>query len=112
MFDSLSDKLEGVFRKIRGTGKLTEANIEEALRDVRMALLEADVHFQVAKSFLDKVRERAIGQEVLQSLSPDQQLIKIVHEELMALMGGAAGKLGSLRRRHRNDHARRPTGLR
>lgn len=93
MFDSLSDKLEGVFRKIRGTGKLTEANIEEALRDVRMALLEADVHFQVAKSFLEKVRERAIGQDVLQSLSPDQQLIKIVHGELVDLMGGAAGKL-------------------
>ena len=93
MFDSLSDKLEDVFRKIRGTGKLTEANVEEALRDVRMALLEADVHFQVTKSFLEKVRERAIGQDVLRSLSPDQQLIKIVHEELVSLMGGAAGKL-------------------
>jgi len=93
MFDSLSDKLEGVFRRIRGTGKLTEANIEEAMRDVRMALLEADVHFQVTKSFIDKVRERALGQEVLRSLTPEQHLIKIVHEELVGVMGGAAGKL-------------------
>lgn len=93
MFDSLSDKLEGVFRKIRGTGKLTEANVEDALRDVRMALLEADVHFQVTKAFLEKVREQAVGQDVLRSLSPDQQLIKIVHGELVELMGGAAGKL-------------------
>ena len=93
MFDSLSDKLEGVFRRIRGTGKLTEANIEEAMRDVRMALLEADVHFQVTKSFVEKVRERALGQEVLRSLTPEQHLIKIVHEELVGVMGGAAGKL-------------------
>jgi len=93
MFDSLSDKLEGVFRRIRGTGKLTEANIEEAMRDVRMALLEADVHFQVTKSFIDRVRERALGQDVLRSLTPEQHLIKIVHEELVAVMGGAAGKL-------------------
>jgi len=93
MFDSLSDKLENVFRRIRGTGKLTEANIEEAMRDVRMALLEADVHFQVTKSFIERVRERALGQEVLRSLSPEQHLIKIVHEELVGVMGGGAGKL-------------------
>jgi signal recognition particle subunit SRP54 len=93
MFDSLSDKLESVFRRIRGTGKLTEANVEEAMRDVRMALLEADVHFQVTKSFIERVRERALGQEVLRALSPEQHLIKIVHEELVAVMGGAAGKL-------------------
>ena len=93
MFDSLSDKLENVFRRIRGTGKLTEANIEEAMRDVRMALLEADVHFQVTKSFVERVRERALGQDVLRSLTPEQHLIKIVHEELVGVMGGAAGKL-------------------
>jgi signal recognition particle subunit SRP54 len=93
MFDSLSDKLEDVFRRIRGTGKITEANIDEALRDVRMALLEADVHFQVVKDFLARVHERAIGQDVLRSLTPDQQLIKIVHGELVDLMGGASGKL-------------------
>jgi len=93
MFDSLSDRLDGVFRRIRGTGKLTEANIEEALRDVRVALLEADVHLDVAKDFIAKVKERAMGQEVLRSLTPEQHLIKIVNEELVAIMGGAAGTL-------------------
>lgn len=93
MFDSLADKLENVFRRIRGTGRLTEANIDEAMRDVRMALLEADVHFQVTKAFIERVRARAVGQEVLKSLTPEQHLIKIVHEELVAIMGGAAGKL-------------------
>ncbi|HZR84363.1 MAG TPA: signal recognition particle protein [Candidatus Binatia bacterium] len=93
MFDALSDKLDAVFRRIRGTGRITEANVEEALRDVRMALLEADVNFKVAKTFIDRVKERAMGQEVLRSLTPEQHLIKIVHEELTAIMGGAAGKL-------------------
>ncbi len=93
MFDTLADKLEGVFRRIRGTGRLTEANVEEALRDVRLALLEADVHFQVAKAFVERVKQRALGQEVLRSLTPDQQLIKIVHQELTEVMGGAAGSL-------------------
>jgi signal recognition particle subunit SRP54 len=93
MFDSLADKLENVFRRIRGTGRLTEANVDEAMRDVRMALLEADVHFQVTKSFIERVRARAVGQDVLRSLTPEQHLIKIVHEELVGIMGGAAGKL-------------------
>lgn len=93
MFDSLSDKLDSVFRRIRGTGKITEANIEEAVRDVRIALLEADVHVSVARDFIERVKSRALGQEVLQSLSPEQHLIKIVHSELVAIMGGAAGKL-------------------
>ena len=93
MFDSLSDKLDSVFRRIRGTGKITEANIEEAVRDVRVALLEADVHFTVAKEFVERVKERALGQEVLRSLSPEQHLVKIVHSELVAIMGGAAGAL-------------------
>jgi signal recognition particle subunit SRP54 len=92
MFDALSEKLEGVFRRIRGTGRITEANVEEALRDVRLALLEADVNFKVAKTFIDRVRARAMGQEVLRSLTPEQHLIKIVHEELTAIMGGAAGR--------------------
>ena len=82
MFDSLSEKLDSVFRRVRGTGKLTEANVEEALRDVRLALLEADVHLDVAKSFIEKVKIRAMGQEVLRSLTPEQHLIKIVGEEL------------------------------
>jgi signal recognition particle subunit SRP54 len=93
MFDSLSDKLDSVFRRIRGTGKITEANIAEALRDVRVALLEADVHFTVAKAFIERVQERALGQEVLRSLTPEQHLVKIVHSELVAIMGGAAGTL-------------------
>src|SRR5512135_2499338 len=93
MFDTLSDRLEGVFRRIRGTGRITEANVEEALRDVRLALLEADVNFKVAKTFIERVKARAMGQEVLRSLTPEQHLINIVHEELTAIMGGAAGKL-------------------
>lgn len=76
-----------VFKKLKGHGKLTEQNIQEALREVRMALLEADVHFRVVKDFIDSVRERAIGEEVMASLTPAQQVIKIVHEELAALMG-------------------------
>ncbi|MFP6665484.1 MAG: signal recognition particle protein [Deltaproteobacteria bacterium] len=93
MFDSLSDKLDGVFRRIRGTGKITEANIEEALRDVRLALLEADVQVEVAKTFIAKVKDRAMDQAVLRSLTPEQHLIKIVGEELVAIMGGATGTL-------------------
>jgi signal recognition particle subunit SRP54 len=88
MFDSLSDKLEQVFKKLRGQGVMTEENIKEALREVRLVLLEADVNFKVVKDFVEKVRVRAIGTQVLQSLSPGQQVIKIVHDELVALMGG------------------------
>ncbi|HEY5973721.1 MAG TPA: signal recognition particle protein [Geobacteraceae bacterium] len=88
MFDSLSDKLEQVFKKLRGQGVMTEENIKEALREVRLVLLEADVNFRVVKDFVEKVRVRAIGTQVLQSLSPGQQVIKIVHDELVALMGG------------------------
>ncbi|PIF02869.1 MAG: signal recognition particle protein [Desulfococcus sp.] len=87
MFDNLSDRLEGVFKKLKGHGKLTEKNIEEGLKDVRMALLEADVHYRVARQFIAGVRERALGREVLKSLTPGQQVVKIVNEELAALMG-------------------------
>ncbi|MDA8306582.1 MAG: signal recognition particle protein [Deltaproteobacteria bacterium] len=93
MFDNLSGKFEKIFKNLRGRGKLTEANIKEALREVRMALLEADVHYKVAKDFVAGINERAIGQEVMQSLTPGQQVIKIVHEELAALMGGSAEPL-------------------
>jgi signal recognition particle subunit SRP54 len=89
MFESLSDRLSLTFKKLRGQGKLTEANMKEGLREVRLALLEADVHYKVAKDFIDKIRERAFGQEVLSSLTPAQQVIKIVQEELTELMGGA-----------------------
>lgn len=88
MFDNLSDKLNAVFKKLKGHGKLTEKNIEEGLREVRMALLEADVHFKVVKSFISSIKERALGQEVMSSLTPGQQVIKIVNDELTKLMGG------------------------
>ena len=87
MFDNLSEKLEGVFKKLRGRGRLTEENIQQALREVRLALLEADVNFKVVKEFVAAVRERAVGQDVLQSLTPAQQVIKIVRDELGRLMG-------------------------
>ncbi len=88
MFENLTDRLESVFKKLRGHGILTEDNIQDAMREVRMALLEADVHFKVAKEFVASVSEKAIGREVSKSLSPGQQVIKIVHEELVALLGG------------------------
>jgi len=88
MFENLSSKLETVFKKLRGHGKLTQENIQEALKEVRMALLEADVNFKVVKDFIQSVEGRAIGQEVMDSLTPAQQLIKIVKEELTSLMGG------------------------
>jgi signal recognition particle subunit SRP54 len=87
MFENLSDKLESVFKKLRGHGKLNEANIEEGLKEVRLALLEADVHYRVVKSFIEEVRTRALGQEVLASLTPGQQVVKIVNEKLTELMG-------------------------
>lgn len=87
MFDHLTEKLEGVFKKLRGRGRLAEANIDEALRDVRRALLEADVNYKVARSFVARVRERAIGQEVLRSITPGQQVVKVVHDELIHLLG-------------------------
>jgi signal recognition particle subunit SRP54 len=89
MFENLSDKLDSVFRKLKGHGKLSEKNIEEGLKEVRMALLEADVHYRVAKKFIAAVKERALGQEVLASLTPGQQVIKIVNEELTELMGSS-----------------------
>ena len=88
MFATLSDKLDLVFKKLRGQGVMTEDNVKEALREVRLALLEADVNFKVVKDFVEKVRSRAVGTEVLQSLAPGQQVIKIVHDELVLLMGG------------------------
>jgi len=87
MFENLSDKLDAVFKKLKGHGKLTESNIEEGLREVRMALLEADVHFRVVKQFIADIKTRALGQEVLASLTPGQQIIKIVNGQLTELMG-------------------------
>ena len=87
MFDNLSDKLNAVFKKLKGHGKLSEKNIEEGLREVRLALLEADVHYRVAKKFIADIKERALGREVLSSLTPGQQVVKIVFDELTTLMG-------------------------
>jgi signal recognition particle subunit SRP54 len=87
MFERLSDKLDAAFKKLKGRGKLTEGNIEEGLKEIRMALLEADVHYRVAKRFIADVKKRALGREVLTSLTPGQQVIKIVNEELTELMG-------------------------
>jgi signal recognition particle subunit SRP54 len=88
MFDSLSEKLQSVFKNLRGYGKLTEKNVADALREVRLALLEADVNYKVAKDFIEKTKQRALGQEVLASVTPGQQIIKVVYDELVALMGG------------------------
>ncbi len=93
MFENLSDRLNKVFKNLRGHGKLSEANIQEALREVRMALLEADVNFKVVKDFIASVTGKAIGHEVLESLSPAQQVIKIVHEQLIDLLGNTAEPL-------------------
>jgi signal recognition particle subunit SRP54 len=87
MFDNLTQKLQGVFKKLKGHGKLKEGDIGTALREVKLALLEADVHFKVVKDFIDSVHSRAVGQEVMASLTPAQQVIKIVHQELASLMG-------------------------
>src|ERR1043165_9036483 len=93
MFETLSDKLQRVFKNLRGEGKLSEQHLDEALKEIRMALLEADVNFKVVKQFTDAVRVKALGQEVMQSLSPGQQVVKIVRDELVELLGGENVKL-------------------
>lgn len=93
MFDALSDKLQRVFKNLRGEGKLTAENMEAALREIRVALLEADVHFRVVKAFIESVRAKAMGQEVLTALSPAQQVVKIVRDELVHILGSHASRL-------------------
>ncbi|MEZ7892416.1 MAG: signal recognition particle protein [Candidatus Wallbacteria bacterium] len=90
MFQTLTDKLQKVFSSLRGMGKLTEQNIQDALKEVKLALLEADVHFKVVKSFIEMVKTRAVGQEVMNSLTPAQQVVKIVHDSLMEILGTEA----------------------
>ncbi len=99
MFDALSDRLQGVFRSLRGRGALTPEDVDQALREIRLALLEADVHFKVVKQFLERVRVRAVGQDVLKSLTPDQAVLRVVRDEMVALFGGgdAARLQGSSR---------------
>jgi len=93
MFESLTEKLELTFKRLRGEGKISEKNIDDALREVRLALLEADVHVKVVKTFLDSVKAKSLGQDVLQSLTPEQQFLKIVRDELTELLGGEHRKL-------------------
>src|SRR5215467_4734965 len=101
MFESLSTRLQDAFRNIRGEGRLTEETVELALREIRMALLEADVNFKVVKAFIDRVRDRAVDQEVLKSLTPDQQVVRIVRDEMLALFGDAQGGLPASNQRPR-----------
>jgi signal recognition particle subunit SRP54 len=101
MFQSLSTRLQDVFKTLRGEGRLTEENVEAALREIRLALLEADVNFKVVKAFVDRVRDRAMGQDVLRSLSPSQQVVKIVRDEMVALFGDAEGGLRPTTKRPR-----------
>jgi signal recognition particle subunit SRP54 len=92
LFESLTERLQGIFKSLRGQGVLTEAHIDAALREIRLALLEADVHFKVTKQLLERVRARATGQEILRSLSPDQAVIRIVRDEMVEVLGGATAK--------------------
>src|SRR5574341_663136 len=88
MFQDLTSRFENIFRKLKGHGKLTPENIAESMREVRRVLLEADVHFKVAKDFVAEVEKKAVGAEVLKSITPAQQVIKIIHDELALLLGG------------------------
>src|ERR671939_340709 len=93
MFDSLSDRFDAIFGRLRGRGRLSEADIDEALREIRVALLEADVNIRVARQFVDQVKQRLVGIEASKSLSPSQQVVKAVHEELIAMLGGEQLKI-------------------
>src|SRR5436190_15474181 len=89
MFDTLTSKLQNAFRNLRGLGKISEANVSESLREVRMALLDADVNFKVARDFVERVKAKSLGQDVIQSIQPGQQIIKIIHDELVELLGSS-----------------------
>src|SRR5919197_5000340 len=93
MFDMLTDKLQKVFKDLRGLGKISETNVADSLREVRLALLEADVNFKVVKDFIERVKAKALGQEVMQALSPGQQVVKIVHDEMVEMLGGTSSRL-------------------
>src|SRR5512142_2629465 len=101
MFESLTGRLQDVFKSLRGQARLTPESIEVALREIRLALLEADVNFKVVKAFIDRVRDRAMGEDVLRSLSPSQQVVKIVRDEMVSLFGDAEGGLRATNKRPR-----------
>src|SRR2546428_14112220 len=93
MFDTLSSKLQNAFRNLRGLGKISEANIGDSLREVRLALLDADVNFKVVRDFIERVKAKSLGQEVVQSIQPGQQIVKIIHDELVELLGSSNASL-------------------
>src|SRR5712672_1622432 len=93
MFDSLSGKLQNAFKSLRGLGKISESNVSDALREVRMALLEADVNFKVARDFIERVKTKSLGAEVVASIQPGQQIVKIIHDELVDLLGSTNAAL-------------------
>src|SRR4051794_29075230 len=93
MFEALSDKLRKALKDLRGQGRVSEAHIEAAMREIRIALLEADVNFKVVKSFIDRIKEKSLGQEVIGSLSPAQQVVKIVHDEMVEMLGGTSTQI-------------------
>src|SRR5476651_445254 len=93
MFDSLSTKLQNAFKNLRGLGKISESNAADALREVRLALLEADVNFKVARDFIERVKTKALGQQVIQSIHPGEQIIKVIHDELIELLGSSNAAL-------------------
>ena len=111
MFDQLSDRLQATLSDVRSRGKLSEADVDAAMREIRLALLEADVNFKVVKSFTKTLKERCLGAEVLESLDPGQQVVKIVNEELAALMGGTGQRAGDGLQRPDRDPDGRPAGL-
>ena len=92
-FDGLGDKLQDIFKRMKGQGKISEKDLKAVMREVKVALLEADVNYKVVKQFIDKINSRAVGEEVMESLTPGQQVVKIVHEELTELLGGSQSKL-------------------
>ena len=111
MFDRLSERFDDLFRSLRGQGRITERNIDDTLRQIRRSLLEADVNFKVAKDFIQRVKEQALGQDVLKSLTPGQQLVKIVHQRAHRPAGGQQQPAQSRRAPSHRRHARRPAGL-
>ena len=91
-FDGLGDKLQDIFKRMKGQGKITEKDLKAVMRELKVALLEADVNYKVVKQFIDKVNSRAVGEEVMESLTPGQQVVKIVHDELTEVLGGKPSK--------------------
>ena len=110
MFESLSSRLQGITERLRGKARITEADLDVALREIRLALLEADVNFKVVKDFVARVRERALGTDLLTGLNPGQQIVKIVHDELVEVLGGDAAP-PQARRPPIGPHDGRPPGL-